>query len=176
MGPSADPSQGRDAGVATYPGCSSLDPGTVLDYCLMSRAAYSLVSGARVCDPLDGSDHVPLHIALRAPAPVLSRPPPREFVMRWEPGTEDTWTARVGDDCFRAAASAALSIPDPSIASEAFEELCIGACRDVGILRRPKRHNPNQDGKHLAEWFDAACRAAKGDEHRARALWGRHSR
>lgn len=96
--------------------------------------------------------------------------------MRWEPGTEHLWADRVDTRDFRDAAHQALAIADPTVASEAFEELCIGACRDVGILRRPRVHNPNQDGKHLAEWFDAACRAAKSAEHRARALWGRHSR
>lgn len=155
---------GRDPVGGTGCGLPPLTPGTVLDYCLVSRAAYDLIAGARVGGPLDGSDHVPLHLALRAPTPSRSRPPPREFTMRWEPGTEGVWTARVDCDSFCAAAQAALSIPDPSAASEAFEELCIGACRDVGILRRPKAHNPNQDGKHLAEWFDAACRAAKQAE------------
>ena len=175
-GPGRDLATGSGSGEGTSRGSPTLVPGTVLDYCLMSRAAYDLAAGARVCDPVDGSDHVPLHVALRTPVPTHSRPQPREFIMRWEPGTEGIWSAHVDDGCFCATAQAALSIPDPSAASDAFEELCIGACRDVGILRRPKAHNPNQDGKHLAEWFDAACRAAKGDEHRARALWGRHSR
>ena len=96
--------------------------------------------------------------------------------MRWEPGTEAVWQKRLRESHFSDFAQLALSIPDPSAASDAFEELCLGACRDVGILQRPRAHNPNQTGKHLAEWFDAACWSAKADEHRAHVLWGRRSR
>ncbi len=157
-----DPGKGSAATVATSGDVAAplLRPGTVLDYCLASRPAYELLHEARVCDSLPGSDHVPVHVALRLPSPTYQPPPPREFTMRWEPGTEETWTARATEEGFIAAAQAALGIPDPSVASVTFEELCIGACRDIGILRRPKAHNPNQDCKHMAEWFDAACRSA----------------
>lgn len=75
MGPCVASASASAGGVAASPGAPGgvaspdLQPGTVVDYCLVSRAAYDLLAGARVCDHLDGSDHVPLHVALRTPLP-----------------------------------------------------------------------------------------------------------
>ena len=76
---------------------------------------------------------------------------------------------------FLEAARAALSSGDLATEAAAFEALCVGASLEEGILQRPRPHNPNQGTKQLADWFDAACKAAKAAEREARRCFGRRS-
>ena len=54
----------------------------------------------------------------------------------------------------------ATRIGDLDREATALEEALLAAGKEVGLLRTPKKHNPNQLTKARPRWFDLECREA----------------
>ena len=83
------------------------------------------------------------------------------------------WAAHTGSTTFVAAVATALAAATPDTAAVELDDLLLAACKDLGLTREPRQHNPNQDSKFLAPWFDLECRQAQRAFWQARKL---HSR
>ena len=77
---------------------------------------------------------------------------------RWEPGAYVAWAAHTDSATFVTALSSTLSAPPSDTAAAELDALLLVACKDLGMGRESCRHNPNQDRKFLAPWFDLECR------------------
>ena len=76
---------------------------------------------------------------------------------RWEPGAHVAWAAHTGSANFVTALSGALSATMSDTAAAELDALLLVACKDLGVGRESRPHNPNQDHKFLAPWFDLEC-------------------
>ena len=101
-----------------------------------------------------------LHLLLPShpllPPPGLDSTP--RLSARWEPGAHVAWAAHTGSATFVATLSGALSVPTSDTAAAELDALLLVACKDLGMGRESRLHNPNQDRKFLAPWFDLECR------------------
>ena len=70
----------------------------------------------------------------------------------------------------------ALQLGDPSEEAAALERILLEACEALGLARRPRAHNPNQDSKARAPWFDTSCRMTWRSWRRSCRLFGATSR
>ena len=73
---------------------------------------------------------------------------------RWDPGAHMAWAAHTSGATFVTTISGALSVAASDTVTAELDALLLVACKDLGMARESRPHNPNQDCKFLAPWFD----------------------
>ena len=151
--------------------------GAVVDYILSSDPCHVITYDTELLEGF--SDHILLSTALQVaiqppPPPAATSTTPAATTYRWDVGATiddqiagiKRWKEHTNTEAFQQGMDAITG--DPELTNEQkttrMEQYLLEAGEQAGVVRECKLQpplNPNRWGKHLAPWFDGACREAK---------------
>lgn len=153
--------------------CTTSQGSSTVDYILSTDPSHVVSYDSRT---LEGwSDHTLLYTSL----PVAVRPPmspaatrsAATYTYRWDVGASSVeasagatrWRQHTDTAAFREAMR--VIVEDPNLSNEArttaMENFLLEEGQEAGVVTKRKLQpplNPNRWGKHLAPWFNVACR------------------